>query len=134
MSPNALERAASVIPSLRGVFVVGMPDCLLHDAWMRPGEPWAEDEAANQVGGLFQAHQLALRALSAWAPGMQVTVESSNLLLVMRELRAETVVAFAFDRASPLGMARLHVKRLLTTLANGLPEAVTVSSLPDLAD
>ena len=118
----SLEQAVHDIPSLRGVFITAMPDCLLFDLWMRPDETWKGEEAAAYFGDLVRANREALKSLSAWSSEMQVTIESTNLLLVLRELRDDFVVAFAFESRAPLGMVRLYVKRVLSVLVEMLPE------------
>ena len=116
-----LEQAVSDIPALRGVFVTAMPDCLLFDLWMRPDETWTGEDAAAYFGDLVRANREALKSLSAWSSEMQVTIESKDLLLLLRELRDDFVVAFAFDCTAPLGMVRLYVKRVLSVLVDLLP-------------
>jgi len=107
---------------MRGLFITAMPDCLLYDSWTRPDEHWVSEEAASYFGDLIRANREGLRALKAWSAEMQVTIESANLLLVIRELRADFVVTMAFDRAAPLGMVRLHTKRILDRLDAMLPK------------
>ncbi|MCA9619057.1 MAG: hypothetical protein KC731_08545 [Myxococcales bacterium] len=121
MAGTNLERAVEDLPSLRGVFVTAMPDCLLYDSWTRPGEEWASDEAGAYFGDLVRANREALKSLGSWSAEMQVTIESADLLLVLRELRNDFVVTFAFDRTAALGMVRLQVKRTLSVLMDLLP-------------
>lgn len=122
MANQDLASAVEDVPSLRGVFITAMPDCLLFDAWMREGEAWEGEDVASYFGDLVRANREGLRALQAWSAEMQVTIESSDLLLVLRELSADFVVGFAFERAAPLGMVRLHVKRVLALLEDVLPK------------
>jgi hypothetical protein len=104
------------------VFVTAMPDCLLYDAWTRPEESWAGEDVASYFGDLIRANREGLKALQAWSAEMQVTIESTDVLLVLRELASDIVVGFAFDRAAPLGMVRLNVKRVLAVLDETLPK------------
>lgn len=122
MSEKSLARAVEDVPSLRGAFITAMPDCLLFDAWMREEEEWVGEDVASYFGDLVRANREGLRALQAWSSEMQVTIESTDLLLVLRELSSDFVVGFAFDRAAPLGMVRLHVKRVLALLEELLPK------------
>ncbi|MEZ4372160.1 MAG: hypothetical protein R3B07_15105 [Polyangiaceae bacterium] len=110
------------IPSLRGVFVTAMPDCLLYDSWCRPEEEWIGEDVASYFGDLVRANREGLKSLGAWSSEMQVTIESGNILLVLRELATDFVVALAFERNAPLGMIRLHVKRLADSLLDYLPK------------
>ena len=109
-------------PSLRGVFVTAMPDCLLFTHWQRENESWVAEEAAAYFGDLVRANREGLRALSSWSSEMQVTIESSDVLLVLRELRGDFVVTLAFRRDVPLGMVRMYVRRVLSVLEELLPK------------
>jgi hypothetical protein len=80
------------------------------------------EEAASYFGDLIRANREGLKALKAWTAEMQVTIESANLLLIIRELRADFLVTLAFDRTAPLGMVRLHTKRILERLDAVLPK------------
>lgn len=122
MTQLSLHDTVADVPSMRGVFITAMPDCLLYDAWTRPNEPWIPEEAASYFGDLVRANREGLKALQAWSAEMQVTIESANLLLVIRELRADFLVTLAFDRNAPLGMVRLHTKRILDRLDVMLPK------------
>ena len=121
MAGPTLEQAIHGIPSLRGVFITAMPDCLLFDSWIRPSETWHSEEASAYFGDLVRANREALERLGAWSPDMQVTIESADVLLVFRQLRDDFVVTFAFDHKAPLGMVRLQTKRALAALEELLP-------------
>jgi hypothetical protein len=122
MTQLSLHDTVADVPSMRGIFITAMPDCLLYDSWMRPNEPWIPDEAASYFGDLIRANREALKALQAWSAEMQVTIESAGLLLIIRELRTDFLVTLAFDRNVPLGMVRLHTKRILDRLDVVLPK------------
>ncbi len=122
MAESNLREAVETVPSLRGVFVTAMPDCLLFDAWMRAGESWAGEDLASYFGDLVRANREGLKALRAWSVEMQVTIESTELLLILRELTSDFVVGFVFEHGTPLGMVRLHVKRVLSVLEDILPK------------
>ena len=122
MSTIQLSDVVADVPPLRGLFITAMPDCLLFDTWTRPGETWSADAAASYFGDLVRANREALKALSAWSAEMSVTVESADLLLMMYETSADFVVTMAFDRRAPLGMVRLHARRILDRLQQVLPK------------
>jgi predicted regulator of Ras-like GTPase activity (Roadblock/LC7/MglB family) len=117
-----LKEIATDVPSLRAIFVTAMPDCLLFDSWVRTGETWQADEAASYFGDLVRANREGLKALQSWSTEMQVTIESHDVLLVLRELRADFVVTLAFQRDAPLGMVRMHTRKLLERLDDVLPK------------
>jgi len=122
MTERGIQQAVEAVPSLRALFVTAMPDCLLYDSWMRPEESWSSEDVASYFGDLIRANREGLKALQAWSAEMQVTIESTDLLLVLRELSTDFVVGFAFERATPLGMVRLHVKRVLSVIDETLPK------------
>lgn len=129
MTSTKLRDAVTDVPSLRGVFLTAMPDCLLFDAWIRPEETWNPDEAASYFGDLVRANRQGLRALRSWSADMQVTIESADLLLVIRELRDDFVTTLAFDKNVPLGMVRLHSRRVMDRVLPLLP-SVEASQRP----
>ena len=116
-----LKDVVADVPSLRGVFVTAMPDCLLFDAWTTAEESWVPEDTASFFGDLVRANREGLKALKSWSAEMQVTIESADLLLVLRELHGDFVVTFAFEREAPLGMVRMYTKRLLERLEPVLP-------------
>lgn len=121
MSETSLEETLERVPSLRGLFVTAMPDCLLFQSWMREGAEWSGEDVASYFGDLIRANREGLKALQAWSAEMQVTIEATDLLLVLREVSGDFVVGFVFDRSAPLGMIRLHVKMVLALLDELLP-------------
>jgi hypothetical protein len=116
-----LSSVFSEIPSLRGVFVTAMPDCLLFTQWQRANESWVAEEAAAYFGDLVRANREGLRALASWSSDMQVTIESRDILLLICEVRSDFVVASAFERSAPLGMVRIFMRRILGVLDEFLP-------------
>jgi len=122
MADSTLAQAVQGVPSLRGLFITAMPDCLLFDAWVSPDDDWSGEEVASYFGDLVRANREGLKALGAWSAEMQVTIEATELLLILRELSTDFVVGFIFERRTPLGMVRLHVKRVLSLLEEMLPK------------
>jgi predicted regulator of Ras-like GTPase activity (Roadblock/LC7/MglB family) len=129
MPNEQLKELSSDVPALRGIFVTAMPDCLLFDSWVRAEESWVPEEAASYFGDLVRANREGLKALKSWSTEMQVTIESHDVLLVLRELRSDFVVTLAFQRDAPLGMVRMHTRKLLERLDGFLP-ALEVKSRP----
>lgn len=121
MSALSLGDQVTDVPSLRALFVTAMPDCLLFDSWIRPNESWSAEDTASYFGDLVRANREGLKALGSWSSEMQVTIESADLLLVLREVRGDFVVTLAYERNVPLGMVRLHTKRVVDRLAATLP-------------
>ena len=110
MTTLELDEVVEGVPALRGLFVTLMPDCLLFDSWMRPDGDWTPEDVASYFGDLVRANREGLKSLRSWSADMQVTIESADALVVLKELRGDFVVSFVFDRETPLGMVRLFVE------------------------
>lgn len=123
MLSTSLKDTVEGVTALRGLFVISMPDCLLFDAFVRPGSTFVAEDVAAYFGDLVRANREALTSLRSWSPDMQVTIESGDVLVVLEELRHDFVVSFVFDHDTPLGMVRLAVRRLLKRLRASLPES-----------
>ncbi len=121
MTTSYLTHSIEDIPSLRAMFVTAMPDCLLYDAWIRSDVSWKADEVASFFGDLFRANREGLKALGSWSSDMQVTLESPDHLILLKELSADFICACVFERDTALGMARLQVGRLLERVRVSLP-------------
>ena len=121
MSLTDMTKVVEGIAGLRGVFVTLMPDCLLFDSWIRGNSDWIAEDIAAYFGDLVRSNREGLKSIESWAADMQVTIESADTLVVLRELEGGLVVSMIFDRAIPMGMVRLNVKRLLVRLKVALP-------------
>ena len=122
MSTLKLSQSVQGIPALKALFLTIMPDCLLFDSWMREGSQWAAEDVASYFGDLVRANREGLKSLRSWSSDMQVTIESADALVVLKELRRDFVVSLVFDRESPLGMVRLYTRQLIERLASQLPQ------------
>jgi len=116
-----IEQAVAEIPQLIGIFVTAMPDSLLFSSWVREGTAWSAEDVAAYFGDLVRANREGLKALGSWSSEMQVTIESAESLVVLRELSSDFVCGCVFERTAPLGMVRLHLKRLLERILHMLP-------------
>ncbi len=117
-----IEQAVAEIPQLIGIFVTAMPDSLLFSSWVRDGTSWSAEDVAAYFGDLVRANREGLKALGSWSSEMQVTIESAESLVVLRELSSDFVAGCVFERTAPLGMVRLHLKRLLERITHVLPK------------
>lgn len=126
MHPMNLEETVAGVTALRGLFVTLMPDCLLFDAYVRPGGEFLAEDVASYFGDLVRANREGLKSLRSWSQDMQVTIESADTLVVLKELRGDFVAGFVFDRETPLGMVRLFVRQMLERLQASLPETEVV--------
>ncbi len=121
MSGWNLSSAVAGIPSLRGCFISIMPDALLFDSWIREGESWISEQVAAYFGDLVRSNREGLKALNSWSSDMQVTIESSDILLVLKEIQSDFVIGVVFERNAPLGMVRIYVKKLIDRLEPMIP-------------
>jgi hypothetical protein len=112
-------------PELAGVFVATMPDCLLFDGWQRDGRAWDADAIAGHFGDLIRANREGLRALASWSQDMQVTIESGKMVVVLREISLAFAIGCVFEGA-PVGVARMHTRRLAARVAPTLPDMTPV--------
>ncbi len=128
MSQATLAQAVEDVAPLRAVFITAMPDCLLFDAWQRE-EISDVEEIAAYFGDLVRSNRQGLKALGSWSSDMQVTIESAESLVVLKEMNEHFVCGAIFDRATPLGMIRLQMKRLLGRIEAMLPD-LSATELP----
>lgn len=122
MMDRYLEQAVAEVPQLIGIFVTAMPDALLFSSWVREGTDWSAEDVASYFGDLIRANRQGLKALGSWSSEMQVTIESAESLVVLRELSSDFVCGCVFERTAALGMVRLHLKRLLERVNQALPK------------
>ena len=122
MTPDFLAKAVEDIPSLRAVFVIAMPDCLLFGSWLASGSAWNEEEVASYFGDLFRANREGLKALESWSAEMQVTIDSPGHWILLQELNSDFVATCVFERTAALGMVRLYTKRLMERVHASLPK------------
>jgi len=121
MARATLKEMALDVPALRGLFVAALPDGQLHDAWMRPKEQWSARHLTPSFGDVHRAMRRALETLGSWAADAQVTIESGNVLIVLREVRPGFLAAFAFDRTAAAANVGGQIKRLMQRLQEVLP-------------
>ncbi|MCB1034973.1 MAG: hypothetical protein KDD47_14190 [Acidobacteria bacterium] len=76
---------------------------------------------AAYFGDLVRANREGLKTLGSWSSEMQVTIESADRLIILTEINEHFVCTCSFDRDVPLGMARLHLKKVLDRVRTVLP-------------
>lgn len=119
---SMLEVAVEDIVPLKAVFITAMPDCLLYAAWQRDEGELDVSDVASYFGDLIRANRQGLKALGSWSSDMLVTIESADTLLVLKEINQHFVCGSLFDREAPLGMVRLHLKRMIARITSQLPQ------------
>lgn len=122
MSTTTPLAAAREIPTLRAALITAMPDCLMYDSWTRVGDAADLEEVASYFGDLIRSNRRALKSLGSWSSEMQVTIEAVDSLIVLREINEHFVCGAIFERDAPLGMVRIQLKRLITSMGAGLPK------------
>ncbi|MEZ4224872.1 MAG: hypothetical protein R3B13_28220 [Polyangiaceae bacterium] len=122
MIDPTLGEAAKQISGLRALIVITMPDCLLYGHWSAREHTFSVEDASGYFGDLIRANRRGLSAIGAWSQDMQVTIESADALVVLREIDEHFVCCTMFDREAPLGLVRLHLKQLIERLRTTLPQ------------
>ena len=121
MTRSMLELAVADVVSMKAIFITAMPDCLLYQAWQREESDLDVSDVASYFGDLVRSNREGLRALGSWSSDMTVTIESADALVILKELGPHFVCGSIFERGTPLGMVRLHLKRVLERISNQLP-------------
>jgi predicted regulator of Ras-like GTPase activity (Roadblock/LC7/MglB family) len=122
MAQGFLENAVAGVPTIRAIFITAMPDCLLYESWVREEHSnWAVEDVASYFGDLVRANRHGLKALGSFSSDMQTTIESADMLVVLKEITSDFVCGCVFERNAPLGMVRLHTKRLIERILTHLP-------------
>lgn len=116
MTPTSLTQIASDVPSLQGVLITAMPDCLMFDAYLPSNTTWTPESVASYFGDLVRANREALKSMDNWSSDMQVTIESSESLIILKEVQEQFVIGFIFNLGTPIGMVRLHVQKMLRNI------------------
>lgn len=129
MSTPFFDRVVEDVPSLRAAFVTAMPDCLLFASWQAPESELEIEDVAAYFGDLVRSNRQGLKAMRSWSSEMQITIESAESLVLLREINADFVLGAIFERSAPLGMARLHLRRMIDRTSAQLPRA-TVEERP----
>lgn len=122
MEKEWLQSVARGVKSLHALTVIAMPDCLLYSAWQREEKDLELERVAGYLGDLTRANRQALSALGSWSANMQVTIETVDALILLREIDANFVCASIFERDTPLGMVRLQLSQVVESLRDALPK------------
>lgn len=121
MSRPDISQALEGLSAISGLFITTMPDCRLFDSWVREDSPWVAEDIAPYFGDLARANRRGLEALGTWSADMQVSIESADSLIVLREIGSNYAVAFIYDRETPLARVRLQVNQVLEKIRSLLP-------------
>jgi predicted regulator of Ras-like GTPase activity (Roadblock/LC7/MglB family) len=114
MNVDHVTRAAS---ALRDVWVITIPDCLIVSTWSRAGTE-RSDEAAVELGALYQSCQSALHWSRSLGHARWVTIESDDVVIVLARSSPELVTVLSFDRRAPLGIIRMQARQVLEHVAS----------------
>lgn len=108
----SIEQAARSASALRDVWIVSVPDCLLVGSYSRAGGDRL-DEAAVELGSLYQSCQAALHWARSLGHARWVTIESDDVVVVIARSSPEVVTVMSFDRRAPLGIIRMQARQVL---------------------
>jgi hypothetical protein len=144
VAPLLLDSLGYGVEGLEAIVVLHLGDAHVHAAFVRDGAGLSPAELSAGFRDAYRASQLAMRRLagdaaarsgagrraSSMPPGAReradelpaavVTVEVEGRTALLRRVRSYAV-AFLFDGAMPLGMARLLAQRLTARLSPELP-------------
>jgi len=113
-----MEQAARGASALRSLWVITVPDCLVVGSWSRANADRA-DEAAVELGSLYQSCQSALQWSQSLGHARWVTIESDDVILILVRSSTEVVVVMSFDRRAPLGLIRMQARQVIENVALG---------------
>lgn len=120
MQPG-LKSVAADIRGLEAAIVTVIPDNLLYDAWSRNDRVQDADEAATYFGDLVRIHFGALQSVGVERGNIQLTIESGDAIILVRNIRGNYVITLVFQDDVPLGLMRVHTQRLIEHVASTLP-------------
>jgi hypothetical protein len=141
--PIALDALAYGIDLLDAILVFHLGDASVHAVWVRPDGGVRAEDVVTVLRDLYRVGQFASKRLlgitspRAEAPAPQLTLELPQRTALLRRVRAH-VIAYVFDAAMPLGMARMIASRLTAEmepeLPLGSPAATAHAHAPEAAD
>ncbi len=115
---------------LQGVFITTLPDCLLFDSYLLQKKEWDLESVASYFGDLSRANKEALKTLEQWSSDVQITIETPEMRVILKELPNNYVVGFIIDTNIPLGMVRLNTDRILKLLQANIQGKEAAEELP----
>lgn len=116
MNIDSLQAFIEEVPQLDGLDVVTLPDCLPYFSWAKGGADETSDQRCAFAGDLVLTLARKLRRMDALSGMSQVTVETADGTLVIREIGSSFAVACSFQPDLPLGMVHVHVRQLAAAL------------------
>jgi predicted regulator of Ras-like GTPase activity (Roadblock/LC7/MglB family) len=122
-----LEQEFSKIPSLQGVIVSVMPDGLLYDSYVPPSASWMADDVALKLAEVLQYSQQLSRAFDC-SPSNQMTLETDDGIVVIRELHQQFVVGTLFSEDLPMALIRSFSLRVIERIEQELAKKQTKST------
>ncbi len=127
MSQEEIRRIVQGAPALKELVIASLPDCLLVEQWSR-SQSHEPEQAAAQVGMLFNQSQDTLRSMGPTAGARLITIEADDGLILICRIGRSVAAAFLFDRTAPLGLVRIQARQL----AEGLRTTLRLPSTRDL--
>lgn len=124
MSSLDLALAIQGIPSLRGVFVTALPECLLFDALLSEEhqDTKSVEEVAMLFGELLQTNQRTLQLLGAQQPHAQLLVEHQEMLFCIRPLPFQFALGIIYEPDVPLGLVRVFASQIAGHITSQLED------------
>ncbi len=129
MSNTELEALVSDVPSLRACLIIEAQSGTLHRSFRRGSVPSDPDAAARALAQLARAQA---DVFDSGEPASLATLEWAGETVLLRSVNASALMAFYFPSDVQLGLARMHVTRVLDRAGGLLPSNVqaTVREIP----
>jgi hypothetical protein len=126
-----LDGLAYGVAELEALLVIALSSARLHAAWVRADARFRLEDVAMPLRDAYRSVSAATSALgqppvTGADAGAQVTIELGSSTVLLQSARGH-VIAALFERALPLGMARLIASRFVAAL---LPELPALSDRP----
>ena len=121
MEQIPLDDVVQDLDEIEAALVTALPEAPLVGQWSRRSPAWSPEVVAAYFGDLVRANREALEQLGSASEDMSLTIESGDHLVLLRELDRRFVLTCLFPRRTPLGMARLDLRRLAERLPSVLP-------------
>lgn len=118
---SQIEDVLQPVDGLRALIITVSPDNLLYDYWSREDLVGSPDESATFFGDLLRAHFEALETIHVPRGDIQITMETGDYVVVLKNMRDAYVVTFVFQREMPFGVVRMLSRQICELLLLQLP-------------
>lgn len=118
---SQIEDVLQPVDGLRALIITVSPDNLLYDYWSREDLVDSPDESATFFGDLLRVHFEALETIHVPRGDIQITLETGDHVVVLKNMRNAYVVTFVFHRDMQFGIVRMLSRQICELLLQQLP-------------